>query len=151
MPNNIDVDELAEKYEGISGSEIANAILMAAFKAARSLPENFYLTIRMSKLKRKKLGAKSELIPELKEFIATKMRGLSSAIAFFDENIKTAWTAIKCKVFFRDNANDKWYEKEGVKEISESAVPAGIRAKLKREREQDVTEIMELETGVSVG
>ena len=82
MPNNIDVDELAEKYEGISGSEIANAILMAAFKAARSLPENFYLTIRMSKLKRKKLGAKSELIPELKEFIATKMRGLSSAIAF---------------------------------------------------------------------
>lgn len=93
----------------------------------------------------------SKLIPELKEFISTKMRGLSSAIAFFAENIKTAWTAIKCKVFFRDNVNDKWYEKEGVKEISESKVPAGIRAKLKREREPDVTEIMELETGVSAG
>lgn len=35
MPNNIDIDELAEKYDGISGSDIANAILMAAFKAAR--------------------------------------------------------------------------------------------------------------------
>ena len=35
MPNNIKVDELAEKYDGISGSDIANAVLMAAFKAAR--------------------------------------------------------------------------------------------------------------------
>ena len=35
MPNNVDVDELAEKYDGISGSDIANAVLMAAFKAAR--------------------------------------------------------------------------------------------------------------------
>ena len=35
MPNNIDIDELAEKYEGISGSDISNAVLMAAFKAAR--------------------------------------------------------------------------------------------------------------------
>ena len=35
MPNNIDIDELAEKYDGISGSDIANAVLMAAFKAAR--------------------------------------------------------------------------------------------------------------------
>ena len=35
MPNNIDIDELAEKYDGLSGSDISNAILMAAFKAAR--------------------------------------------------------------------------------------------------------------------
>lgn len=35
MPNNIDVDELAEKYDGLSGSDISNAVLMAAFKAAR--------------------------------------------------------------------------------------------------------------------
>ena len=35
MPNDIDVDELAQKYTGISGSDISNAILMAAFKAAR--------------------------------------------------------------------------------------------------------------------
>ena len=39
MPNNIDVDELAEKYDGISGSDIANAVLMAAFKAARQNAE----------------------------------------------------------------------------------------------------------------
>ena len=35
MPNNIKIDELAEKYDGLSGSDIANAVLMAAFKAAR--------------------------------------------------------------------------------------------------------------------
>ena len=35
MPNNINIDELAAAYEGISGSDIANAVLMAAFKAAR--------------------------------------------------------------------------------------------------------------------
>ncbi len=35
MPNNIDIDELAEKYDEISGSDISNAVLMAAFKAAR--------------------------------------------------------------------------------------------------------------------
>lgn len=35
MPNNVDIDKLAEKYDGISGSDIANAVLMAAFKAAR--------------------------------------------------------------------------------------------------------------------
>ncbi|MBQ9478743.1 MAG: AAA family ATPase, partial [Selenomonadaceae bacterium] len=35
LPNNLDVDELARKFEGISGSDIANAMLNAAFKAAR--------------------------------------------------------------------------------------------------------------------
>lgn len=35
MPNNIDIDEVARKYSGISGSDISNAVLMAAFKAAR--------------------------------------------------------------------------------------------------------------------
>lgn len=39
MPNNIDVDELAEKFDGISGSDIANAVLMSAFKAARQNSE----------------------------------------------------------------------------------------------------------------
>ena len=40
LPNNIDVDKLAEKYEGISGSDIANAMLNAAFKAARKGAES---------------------------------------------------------------------------------------------------------------
>ena len=35
MPNNVDIDEISEKYDGISGSDIANAVLMAAFKAAQ--------------------------------------------------------------------------------------------------------------------
>ena len=35
LPNNIDVDELAKKYSGISGSDISNAMLNSAFKAAR--------------------------------------------------------------------------------------------------------------------
>lgn len=35
MPNNINVEEVAKKYDGVSGSDISNAILMAAFKAAR--------------------------------------------------------------------------------------------------------------------
>ncbi|MBO7073018.1 MAG: ATP-binding protein [Acetobacter sp.] len=35
-PNNIDVEKLAEKFEGISGSEISTAVLNAAFKAARA-------------------------------------------------------------------------------------------------------------------
>ena len=35
LPNNIDVEEIAVKYDGISGSDIANAMLNAAFKAAR--------------------------------------------------------------------------------------------------------------------
>lgn len=36
LPNNINADELARKFDGISGSDIANAMLNAAFKAARS-------------------------------------------------------------------------------------------------------------------
>ena len=35
LPNNIDIDKLATNYEGISGSDISNAMLNAAFKAAR--------------------------------------------------------------------------------------------------------------------
>ena len=35
LPNNIDVEELAKKFSGISGSDIANAMLNSAFKAAR--------------------------------------------------------------------------------------------------------------------
>jgi len=35
MPTNIDIDEIAGKYEGLSGSDISTAVLMGAFKAAR--------------------------------------------------------------------------------------------------------------------
>lgn len=36
MPNSIDVEGLAAKYDGLSGSDISTAVLMAAFKAVRS-------------------------------------------------------------------------------------------------------------------
>ena len=39
MPNNIDIEEISEKFSGISGSDISNAVLMAAFKAARQNSE----------------------------------------------------------------------------------------------------------------
>lgn len=35
LPNTINVEEIAEKYDGISGSDISTAVLRAAFKAAR--------------------------------------------------------------------------------------------------------------------
>ena len=35
MPNNVDCNEIAEKFDDISGSDISNAVLNAAFKAAR--------------------------------------------------------------------------------------------------------------------
>ena len=35
VPNNLDFDELAKKFDGLSGSDISNAMLNAAFKAAR--------------------------------------------------------------------------------------------------------------------
>ncbi len=35
VPNNLDFDELAKKFDDISGSDISNAMLNAAFKAAR--------------------------------------------------------------------------------------------------------------------
>ena len=35
LPHDLDVDELAKKYDGLSGSDISTAILNAAFKAAR--------------------------------------------------------------------------------------------------------------------
>lgn len=35
LPNNINIDEISQKFEGISGSDISNAMLNAAFKAAR--------------------------------------------------------------------------------------------------------------------
>ena len=47
---NFDIDELAGKFEGLSGSDIANAVLNAAFKAARLVPDG---DIKNSALKAK--------------------------------------------------------------------------------------------------
>ena len=47
---NLDIDELAEKFDGLSGSDISNAVLNAAFKAARLVPDG---DIKNSALKAK--------------------------------------------------------------------------------------------------
>lgn len=36
---NLNIEELAEKFDGLSGSDISNAVLNAAFKAARLVPD----------------------------------------------------------------------------------------------------------------
>lgn len=41
MPNNINIEEISNKYDGISGSDISNAVLIAAFKAVRH--KNMYV------------------------------------------------------------------------------------------------------------
>lgn len=72
MPNNIDIDEIAEKYEGLSGSDISNAVLMGAFKAARqhdSLVDKKYIFemvegILASKSANQGISIKSKVVSE---------------------------------------------------------------------------------------
>ena len=42
MPTDVDIDEIAQKYDGLSGSDISNAVLMGAFKAARHHDDTVY-------------------------------------------------------------------------------------------------------------
>lgn len=42
MPTDVDIDEIAQKYDGLSGSDISNAVLMGAFKAARHHDDMVY-------------------------------------------------------------------------------------------------------------
>jgi ATP-dependent 26S proteasome regulatory subunit len=46
LPANIDVERLAAKYEGVTGSDIANSVLSASLKAARlnerTVPHNYF-------------------------------------------------------------------------------------------------------------
>lgn len=75
MPNNIDIDEIAEKYEGLSGSDISNAVLMGAFKAARqhdSLVDKKYIFemvegILASKSANQGISIKSKVVSEAYE------------------------------------------------------------------------------------
>jgi ATP-dependent 26S proteasome regulatory subunit len=39
MPNDIDIFQIAEQFDGLSGSDISNAILLAAFKGAESVEQ----------------------------------------------------------------------------------------------------------------
>lgn len=75
MPNNVDIDEIAEKYQGISGSDISTAVLNAAFKTAR-LKEKavdkkyvFEAVEDIIKSKEANRGYTVETKPVLKEYV----------------------------------------------------------------------------------
>lgn len=82
MPNNINIEEIAKKYEGLSGSDISNAVLMGAFKAARQ-KENFvdkkYIfemveSILASKKANQKNNITVEKRPVSEEYVKKQMR-----------------------------------------------------------------------------
>lgn len=55
MPSRINSDIIARKYEGVSGSDIANSILLAAFKGAQSeqqIVEHIFLEEALDEVKR---------------------------------------------------------------------------------------------------
>ena len=66
VPNNIDVEKLAKTYEGISGSDISNAMLNSALKAARQnatfLDEKLVCEAIENILKSKQANLKSKVI-----------------------------------------------------------------------------------------
>lgn len=79
MPNNIDVEEMARKYDGVSGSDISNAILMAAFKAARQksdiVDKSFVFEMIESALKSKNAneGVKVETREVSEEYVRSQV------------------------------------------------------------------------------
>ena len=79
MPNNINIDELAAKYDGVSGSDISNAVLMAAFKAARlnvnEVEHRFVCEMIEAALssKRANRGVRVETRPVSEEYVKDKL------------------------------------------------------------------------------
>lgn len=82
MPNNINIEEIAKKYEGLSGSDISNAILMGAFKAARQkenfVDEKYIFEMVESILASKKANQKNNITvekrPVSEEYVRKQMR-----------------------------------------------------------------------------
>lgn len=70
MPNNVDIQKIACKYTDISGSDISNAVMNAAFKAARLNKDNvdeeyFYEAIQnIIKSKKENKSSSVEIISE---------------------------------------------------------------------------------------
>ena len=52
------------------------------------------------------------------------------------------------KLYYQENG--QWIEETTTRKVDESKVPAAIRRKCKRNQEMDITEAMELETGLTV-
>ncbi|WP_406545477.1 ATP-binding protein [Succinimonas sp.] len=68
MPTNLDFDEIAEKFAGVSGSDIYNAVLNAALKAARkkmtSVDKELFFTATQEILDSKAANEKSAVTVE---------------------------------------------------------------------------------------
>ncbi len=78
MPNDIDIERIAKDYDGISGSDISNAILMAAFKAARlksTLVTNDYVEEKLKEiLESKKANKGISKTPVTEEQVAKDVK-----------------------------------------------------------------------------
>ena len=64
LPTDLDATDIAKKFEGISGSDISNAVLNAAFRAARkklpSVPKDYFYQSVEEILESKRANASSE-------------------------------------------------------------------------------------------
>ena len=77
MPNNIDIKKLSTDYDGLSGSDIENAVLMAAFKSARHR-DRFVSHDYVEEAVQGILKSKNE---NKKEMVVTKKRVVSEEYA----------------------------------------------------------------------
>ena len=83
MPNTIDIEHLAKTYDSLSGSDISNAVLMSAFKAARKrkvlVEECDVEEMVKNILESKKANQKCEVTvtrrPVSEEYVREQMKG----------------------------------------------------------------------------
>ena len=161
LPNNIDIDEISKKFDGISGSDISNAMLNAAFKAARLKSDFLDKKLVFEAIYRRYffmipvligLGAIvggfmvyenwDQITNWLKEFMPKIQEALkSSGVTEYAEKLFSSVSdgALKLvhRLYYKENG--KWIEKTTTREIDESQVPEWAKAGL-REKEIDVTE-----------
>ena len=76
-PNNIDIKKLSTDYDGLSGSDLENAVLMAAFKSARHR-DRFVSHDYVEEAVQGILKSKNE---NKKEMVVTKKRVVSEEYA----------------------------------------------------------------------
>lgn len=83
LPTGLDVSDIAKKFEGISGSDISNAVLNAAFRAARhkltNVPKDYFYQAVEEILESKRANA-SNNPPEVERRIVSK--------EYYDEQVE---------------------------------------------------------------
>lgn len=91
----------------------------------------------------------SKLVSKLKEMLVGLAKGALYGACVVAALVDMAVTAIKHKLFYKENGN--WYEKTTIRQIPASEVPPSIRKRLKRVgQENDVTDEIEAETGLTI-